>query len=213
MHSDLFHLQFHDWGALEQGTEPPTARRAPQHKWLPTAPECIQGVCVFTAVGVHLGWVKCRALILSMGYHTWPHVTSLHFTFLLSPGKTLLTLFLFQKWLGSPFPEDVWAWWLQLLSTPCEALPSVWISFPWQYSQACSHPCCQRWAQIHQNVFKIKIQNTAWKNLFKYKYQNTAWENVFKYKYSILYFENTQNTFEIGHQWSNTIKACLHPER
>ncbi len=27
-------------------------------------------------------------------------------------------------------------------STPCEALPSVWISFAWQYSQACSHPCC-----------------------------------------------------------------------
>ncbi len=32
--------------------------------------------------------------------------------FLLSPGKMLLVLFLFQKWLGSPFPEDVWAWWL-----------------------------------------------------------------------------------------------------
>ncbi len=54
--------------------------------------------------------------------------------FLLSPGKMLLTLSLVQKWLGSPFPEDVWAWWLlmhwlQLQSTPCEALPSVWISF------------------------------------------------------------------------------------
>ncbi len=67
--------------------------------------------------------------------------------FLLSPGKMLLTMFLFQKWLGIPFPEDVWAWWLlmhrlQLQSTPCEALPSVWISFAWQYSQACGHPCC-----------------------------------------------------------------------
>ncbi len=56
--------------------------------------------------------------------------------FLLSPGK----------WLGIPFPEDVWAWWLlmlwlQLQFTPCEPLPSVWISFAWQYSQACSHPC------------------------------------------------------------------------
>ncbi len=54
--------------------------------------------------------------------------------FLHSPGKTLLTLSLVQKWLGSPFPEDVWAWWLlmhwlQLQSTPCEALTSVWISF------------------------------------------------------------------------------------
>ncbi len=67
--------------------------------------------------------------------------------FLHSPGKMLLTLSLVQKWLGSPFPEDVWAWWLlmhwlQLQSTPCEALTSVWISFAWLYSQACGHPCC-----------------------------------------------------------------------
>ncbi len=64
--------------------------------------------------------------------------------FFLSPGKMLLTMFLFQKWLGSPFPEDVWAWWLlihwlQLQFTPCESLK---IGFAWQYSQACSHPCC-----------------------------------------------------------------------
>ncbi len=32
--------------------------------------------------------------------------------------------------------------WLQLQSTPCEALTSVWISFAWLYSQACGHPCC-----------------------------------------------------------------------
>ncbi len=67
--------------------------------------------------------------------------------FLLSPDKMLLTMSLFQKWLGSSFPEDVGAWWLlmhwlQLQFTPCEALPSVWISFAWQYSQACGHPCC-----------------------------------------------------------------------
>ncbi len=42
---------------------------------------------------------------------------------------------------------NVWAWWLlmhwlQLQFTPCEALTSVWISFAWLYSQACSHPCC-----------------------------------------------------------------------
>ncbi len=56
-------------------------------------------------------------------------------------------MFLFQKWLGSRFPEDVGAWWLlmnwlQLQFTLCEALPSVWIGFAWQYSQACGHPCC-----------------------------------------------------------------------
>ncbi len=59
----------------------------------------------------------------------------------------LLSMFLFQKWLGSSFPEDVWAWWLlmhwlQLQFTACEALPSVWIGFDWQYSQASGHPCC-----------------------------------------------------------------------
>ncbi len=67
--------------------------------------------------------------------------------FLLSPGKMLLTIFRFQKWLGSSFPEDIWACWLlmhwiQLQSTPFEALPSVWIGYAWQYSQACGHPCC-----------------------------------------------------------------------
>ncbi len=67
--------------------------------------------------------------------------------FLFSQGKMLLTLFLFEKWLGGPFPEDVWAWWLlmhwlQLQFTPCEALPSVWIGFTWSYSLACGHPCC-----------------------------------------------------------------------
>ncbi len=31
---------------------------------------------------------------------------------------------------------------LQLQFTPREALPSVWICFAWQYSQACGHPCC-----------------------------------------------------------------------
>ncbi len=29
--------------------------------------------------------------------------------YLFSPGKMVLTMFLFQKWLGSSFPEDVWA--------------------------------------------------------------------------------------------------------
>ncbi len=66
--------------------------------------------------------------------------------FLLSPGKMLLTMFLVQTWLGSSFPEDVWArWllmhWLQLQFTPCEALPSVWIGLAWQYPQACGHHC------------------------------------------------------------------------
>ncbi len=38
---------------------------------------CVHGVCVFTAVCVHLGWDKCRAQIPSIGHHSWPYVTSL----------------------------------------------------------------------------------------------------------------------------------------
>ncbi len=61
-------------GALEQGTEPPTAPQAPQHKWLPTAPGVGSLLCVCTWMG------KCRAQITSMGHHTWLYVTftSLH---------------------------------------------------------------------------------------------------------------------------------------
>ncbi len=44
--------------------------------------------------------------------------------FLLSPGKMLLTMFRFQKWLGSPFPEAIRAWWLLMQFSPCDALPS-----------------------------------------------------------------------------------------
>ncbi len=84
--------------------------------------------------------------VLSSEKRTWP-LSNSPVIFLFSPGKMLLTMFLFQKWLGNPFPEDDWAWWLlmhwlQLQFTPCEALPSVLIGFTWQYSQACGHPCC-----------------------------------------------------------------------
>ncbi len=91
-------------------------------------------------------------LDFQMKYNIYFHLkrglwTTELFIFLLGQGKMFLTMFLFQKWLGSPFPEDVWVWWLlmhwlQLQFTPCEALPSVWIGFAWQYSQACGHPCC-----------------------------------------------------------------------
>ncbi len=44
---------------------------------IPLLRVCVHGVCVFTAVCVHLGWDKCRAQIPSMGHHTWSYVTSL----------------------------------------------------------------------------------------------------------------------------------------
>ncbi len=92
--------------------------------------------------------MKCKIYFhLKRGLWTTEQQSSYFTYFLLSPGKILLTMFLFQNWLGSPLPEDVWAWWLlmhwlQLQFTPCEALPSVWIGFAWQYSHTCSHPCC-----------------------------------------------------------------------
>ncbi len=85
--------------------------------------------------------MKCK-IDLKSEKRTLDHWATVQFFFLLSPGKMLLTMFLFQKWLGSSFPEDVWAWWLlmhwlQLQFTPCEPLPNVWIGFAWPYSQAC----------------------------------------------------------------------------
>ncbi len=72
------HPQYHDWGVLEQGTEPTIHPRAPQQKWLPTAPGvCSWRVCLHCCVCA-LWMAKCRAWILSMGHHIWPCVT---FTF------------------------------------------------------------------------------------------------------------------------------------
>ncbi len=62
--------------------------------------------------------------LLSSEKRTLNHWATVQLFFFLSPCKMLLMLFMFQKWLGSPFPEDVWAWWLQFQFTPCEALPS-----------------------------------------------------------------------------------------
>ncbi len=43
---------------------------------------CVHSVCVFTAVWVHFGRVKCRAKILSMGHHTWSYVTLLSYIYI-----------------------------------------------------------------------------------------------------------------------------------
>ncbi len=70
------HLQYHDWGALEQGNKPPTAPRAPQYKWLPPLLRvCVHGVCVC----VHFGWANAE-------HQFWVWVTilgrmSLHFIY------------------------------------------------------------------------------------------------------------------------------------
>ncbi len=70
--------------------------------------------------------MKCKILYTLIWKEDFGPLSNSPVIFLLSSGKMLLMLFLFQKWLGSPFPEDVWAWWLlmhwlQLQFTLCEA--------------------------------------------------------------------------------------------
>ncbi len=52
----------------------PNPRLPPGCRSINACPGCVFTVCVcvcvFTAVCVHFGWVKCRALIPSMGHHT-----------------------------------------------------------------------------------------------------------------------------------------------
>ncbi len=78
---------------LKTTTEDPLSKE-PNHKLLPGRRSingcpllrvCVHGVCVFTAVYVHFGWVKCRAQIPSMGHHTWPYVTSLFLIEIIEP--------------------------------------------------------------------------------------------------------------------------------
>ncbi len=56
----------------------PNPQLLPGHRSINGCPQlwvCVHSVCVFT-VCVHFGCVKCRALIPSMGHHTWPYVLS-----------------------------------------------------------------------------------------------------------------------------------------
>ncbi len=85
--------------------------------------------------------------LLSSERGLWTTEQQSSFFFLHSPGKMLLTLSLVQKWLGRPFPEDVWAWWLLMHWLQLQ-VHSLWSShkclnqLAWLYSQACGHPCC-----------------------------------------------------------------------
>ncbi len=127
MYSALFHLHYHDWGALEQSTEPSTAPRVPQHKWLPTAPGvCSWCVCVFTAVCVHFGEDKCRAQILSVGYHTLPHVTSLSLSLSYSPQDKIIVEFIKKNYAVQKF---TYTWFLIL----CGSLNVFLFSDSWSW--------------------------------------------------------------------------------
>ncbi len=125
------------WLQKTQWTKTSRWHGSPNHHWLWKL-----------HTGLQATWILCLS-ILHPDYRTLVSKLNATFTFiwkedfgplskspvlfLLSPGKMLL-MFMFQKWLGSPFSEDVWVlWllmhWLQLQFTPCEALPSVWIGF------------------------------------------------------------------------------------
>ncbi len=78
--------------------------------------------------GLQATWILCLSTLpLDSGTLKWKFtfiwkedfgpLSNSPVLFLHSPGKLLLTLSLVQKWLGSPFPEDVWAWWLLMHSS------------------------------------------------------------------------------------------------
>ncbi len=61
------HLQYHDRGALEQGTEPQLLPGRRSINGCPLLRVCVHGVCV------HLDGLFAEQ---NMGNHTWPYVTS-----------------------------------------------------------------------------------------------------------------------------------------
>jgi len=84
--------------------------------------------------------------LLSSENRTLDHWAAVQFFFSLAQVRCFWRCFCFRSGLVALFLKmsergDSWCW-LQLQFTPCEAFPSVWISFAWQYSQACGHPCC-----------------------------------------------------------------------
>ncbi len=67
---------------------------------------------------------------------------------LFSPGKILLTMFLFLKWLGSPFPEDVWAWWLL---TPAS------VNFLWSFHKCLNRLCLTVFSSLRSSLLLVHL--------------------------------------------------------
>ncbi len=71
MTSSVFHPQSHDWGeTLEQVFRSPNCTQCATAKMAAPCSGCVFTVCVCSLL-CSLGWVNCRAQILSMGHHTW----------------------------------------------------------------------------------------------------------------------------------------------
>ncbi len=139
------------WLQIAQWTNTSRWRGSPNHHWLWTLHTGLQATWILclSTLPPNSGTLisKLNATFTFIWKEDFGPLSNSPVIFLFISGKILLMMFLFQKWLGNPFPEDIWVWWLlmpslQLQFTPCEALQSVWVSFAWQYSQAYGHPCC-----------------------------------------------------------------------
>ncbi len=71
--------------------------------------------------------------------------------FLLSPGKMLLTSFLFQKWFGSPFPEDIWAWWLLMHSLQLQS------TLLWSSPNCLNQLCFTVFSSLHSSLLLVHL--------------------------------------------------------
>ncbi len=86
--------------------------------------------------------------LLSSEKRTLDHWATVQFFFSLAQVRCFWWCFCFRSGLVALFLKmterglDFLMHWLQLRFTPCEALPSDWIGFAWQYYQACGHPSC-----------------------------------------------------------------------
>ncbi len=88
--------------------------------------------------------------LLSSEKRTLDHWATVQFFFIFSRGKMLLTLFLFQKWLGSPFPEDVWACWLLML-TPAS------VHFLWSSPKCLNQLCLTVFSSLRSSLLLVNI--------------------------------------------------------
>ncbi len=126
-----------------------TSRRhgTPNHHWLwklHTGLQTAWILCLSSLPPDSRPWFpnEMQDLLLSEK-RTLDHWATVQFFFSLAQVRCFWHCFCFRSILVALFLKmsergDSWC----TDSTPCEALTSVWISFAWQYSQACGHPCC-----------------------------------------------------------------------
>ncbi len=118
---------------LNTTTEVPLSK-APNPQLLPGR-RSING-CPLLRVCVHFGWVKCRAQIPSMGHHTWPYVTSLSLSIILSVRMYFLCQY--QRWISvqeicthnKEYCEETIAACTQKTPENVNETPKIWL---WHY--------------------------------------------------------------------------------